>query len=106
MSFQGWIAAVISLANSRGIDVTTTYPGPGLVTFYWQSRSGPWHGIAGAGESMIALTTPEAFTELWQGGPGPSTPEPLELDPFLRRGRFVPRIPARAVSMALQELFS
>ena len=108
MTFAQWIAAVLAIAASRQIDVVTTYPGPGLVTFTWRCRFSSSNGVAGAGASMISLTTPEAFTALWvcSGGPGPA---PIEGDEPRRvtdrRGRYVPRVPARAVGLALQELF-
>lgn len=106
MTFQQWIMAVLSIAESRGIDVRTTYPRPGWVTFSWACRNGSQFGTAGAGEEMIGLTTPEAFTWLWVCNYTPQTETPVPGDPWARRGRFIPRVPAKATGAAMKVLFS
>lgn len=105
MSFQAWIMAVLSIAEQRGIDVRTTYPRPGWVTFSWACRNGSQFGTAAAGEEMIGLTTPEAFTWLWVCEYRPPTETRVPAEPWARRGRHIPRVPAMAVSDALKELF-
>jgi hypothetical protein len=119
VTWPQWIARVLAIAESRSIAVRVEYPAPGLATFIWRCLDSPMNGVAGAGESMIHLTTPEQFTALWVCGgfvqPAPGEPlpapgaNPLQslIDRLLidRRGRFVPRRPAYAVLKALEVLF-
>ena len=100
MTWPQWIAAVIAIAERRGLAVSVSYPGSGLATFAWRGYTRS--GVAGAGVAMFSITSPEVFTALWTDSPAPQAGDTLE---SLRRGRFVPRIPARAVSTVLQELF-
>lgn len=114
--WSDWVAAVLAIGQSKGLAVQVDYPGPGLATFYWRAASG-LNGIAGAGESMIWLTTPQQFTALWGVSPPLYQPAPGEIpgpgfEIFRqewergRAGRYVPRIPARAVADALEVLFA
>jgi len=107
MTFPEWIQAVLSIARDRGIIVTLDYPSQNWVTFTWHCSDHSQFGTAGAGAELVYLTTPEAFTWLWHCGasPGPGTPEIIG-EPWDRHGRYVPRVPAMAVSDALQALFS
>lgn len=105
MNWSQWISAVLGIAQSRGIDVAVTYPGPGLATFTWACRNGANHGIAGAGASMIALTTPEAFTALWTCEYQPVRAGYQYQETESHAGRAVPRVPALATSDALRALF-
>jgi hypothetical protein len=109
MTFAQWISQVVAIGTGKGLTVTYTYPDPGLVTFTW--RGAYRSGVAGAGVSMIGLTTPDEFTRLWYDAP-PSVQPPTVIGPAeppaqrgKRVGRFVPRVPAMAVSDSLQELF-
>jgi hypothetical protein len=121
MNLAEWIARVVVIAESRGIQIyQITYPRPGEAVIYGRDPAGPWHVQAGCGEYLIPLTTPEQFTALWwipeyhqpQTLIPPGMPDPgpapvygltggMDWD---RRGRHVPRIPARAVAMALEQL--
>jgi hypothetical protein len=104
MTFNEWIAAVLRIARDRGLSVSTTYPRPGWVTFNWQCANGVGYGSCGAGAEFIYLTTPEAFTWLWNCGPVPEPPEVIG-EPWDRHGRYVPRVPAMATMDALNALF-
>lgn len=120
MDWITWVSRVLDIARSRGIPATVTFDAPGMATFRWDCPHGvDYRGTAGAGVSMIHLTSPEEFTRFWYCPPAPiqaptltaPTPAPSaaretgpQLDPWNRRGVFVPRVPARAVSLALEAL--
>ena len=107
MTFAEWISTVVAIAAGRDIDVSVSYPAPGLVTFNGRHRYSSWTVVAGAGVELVALTSPDAFTAYWRPPVGVPAIYPELADSFdaRRTGRFVPRIPARAVSMALEVLF-
>ena len=110
MSFYIWVAQVEQIAVSRNLLLTTSYStgptGQNWVSFNWRAADNSRYGSAGAGEELIGLTTPEQFTWDWYGGATAPVPEPLiSPDPWNRRGRHIPRVPAMAVSDALQALF-
>lgn len=105
MTWNQWILAVLSIAESRGIDVRVSYPSPGWATFNWACRNGSQFGSAGAGVEMIGLTSPERFTALWVCEYRPPVETPVPAEPWERRGRFVRRVPAMATGAALKELF-
>lgn len=100
MTWPEWVSAVLVIAQSRGFDISVSYPTPSYATFSASCRFSPYYVSAGAGADMIHLTTPERFTDLWFCEPVPISPEPWD-----RRGRYIPRVPAMAVSDALRELF-
>jgi len=104
MTFAQWVAAVLQIAASRGLVVTTTYPRSDWVTFNWYCSKGIGYGSCGAGAELVYLTSPEAYTWLWFCGPGPDL-APVIGDPWDRRGRYVPRVPAMATLDALNALF-
>lgn len=119
MSFQTWIQRVQAIAIARNLVLQTTYAsgpqGQAWVSFNWRARNGSRYGTAGAGAEFISLTTPEQYTWDWYAGPDPSplTPppplhpvvDPVPALPWQRHGRYVPRVPAMAVSDALIGLF-
>ncbi len=105
VSWYQWIMAVLIIARDNGIIVTVTYPAMGWATFNWVCADGSRYGSAGAGWEFIHLTSPEAFTLFWRCGHGPVIDYPVPSEPWLRHGRFIPRVPAMAVSAALKELF-
>lgn len=111
MTWPQWVAAVLAIMEARGMDVTVTYPTATWVTFTWQCRNRTRFGSGGAGAEFIHLTTPEAYTALWYCELDTPTvsdrpaPDPTQPDWIARKGRHVPRVPAMAVSDALQELF-
>lgn len=105
MTWNQWILAVLSIAEQRGIDVRVTYPAPGYATFNWNCRNQTRFGSAGAGESMISLTSPEAFTWDWVCSYNPPVETPVPAEPWERKGRFIRRVPAMATGAALKELF-
>lgn len=109
MSFQTWVATVQGIATKRGLILTTTYVTPTWVSFNWRAANNSRFGSSGAGAEFIGLTTPDEFTWDWYGttpqenpvNPLP-TPPPV---PWERRGRYTPRVPAMAVTAAIQALF-
>jgi len=116
MTFQQWVFRVQQIAASRGLQLTTTYKtgpeGQQWADFNWRAPNGSRFGSAGAGAEFIALTTPEAFTWDWYGSNSPAPEvlrprivDPVPADPWERHGRYVPRVPAIAVSDALMALF-
>jgi hypothetical protein len=108
VTWYQWLGEVVRLANLKGITATYTEPLPGFATFRWFARGSTWNGVAGAGVGMISMTTPAAFIEYWRGSEARPMlpPEPEYQGEWKRRaGRYVPRIPARATSNAIQELF-
>lgn len=111
MTWPQWVAAVLRIAEAKGIEITVTYPSPTWATFNWRCRNGSRFGSGGAGAEFIGLTTPEAYTALWYCElDTPTVSDRPETDPTLpewanRKGRHVPRVPAMAVADALQELF-
>lgn len=109
MNFYAWLAEVVRLADLRGITASWRQVAPGWVTFTWQCRTGPSHGIAGAGVEMIGLTSPAAFIEYWRCEPAIVTlgrqQLPEESGQVRRVGRFVPYLPARATCAAIREIF-
>lgn len=113
MSFFDWVAQVQQIARSRNLILTTTFLtspfGTQWAKFNWRAANGSRYGSAGAGEEFIGLTTPLQFTWDWYST-NPAEPPPPVLpavspDPWQRRGRYVPRVPAMAVSDALRALF-
>lgn len=107
MTFPEWVQAVLAIAAERGIIVTIDYPRADWVTFNWHCSNYSQYGSAGAGAEFISLTTPEAFTWLWHCGAAGKIPDPEIIgEPWDRHGRYVPRVPAMAVSDALRALFA
>jgi hypothetical protein len=113
MNFFDWVAQVQRIAISRNLILTTTYTrspfGSQWASFNWRAMNGSRYGSSGAGEEFIGLTTPEQFTWDWYSTEPNVPPPPVEpavpANPWERRGRFVPRVPAMAVSDALRALF-
>lgn len=116
MNFQTWVSQVQQIAAARSLILTTAYQtgpqGQQWVSFNWRAANGSRYGSSGAGAEMISLTTPEAFTWDWYGTSTPAPevpprpkPDPVPANPWERHGRFVPRVPAIAVSDALRALF-
>jgi len=110
MTWQSWIAEVQAIARERGLVLTTTYVNSRWVSFSWRAANYSRFGSSGAGEEFIYLTSPAQFTWDWYGlpdrvTPPPPPPPPVPANPWERNGRFVPRVPAMAVSAALQALF-
>lgn len=117
MSFYQWTQAVLAIGESRGLDVRVSYvsgpQGQQWATFNWRARNGSRYGSSGAGAEFIGLTSPAEFTWDWYALPSkpddppppPPPPPPVPANPWERHGRFVPRVPAMAVSDALNELF-
>lgn len=113
MDWFGWVQEVLRLAHARGIPATVTFDAPGFATFHWECPHGvDYRGTAGAGASLIRLTTPAQFVQYWYCPPAPrqapTLNTPVETGPQLeaweRRGVFVPRVPARAVALALEKM--
>ena len=115
MNFYQWVQAVLAIGAARDLIVTVSYPSPTWATFNWRARNGTRYGSGGAGAEFIGLTTPEAYTWDWYALPNPSpasppppvhpVPDPVPANVWERHGRFVPRVPAMAVSDALLALF-
>lgn len=119
MTFPQWIAAVQEIARTRNLLLTTTPvtgpEGQNWVSFNWVARNNSRYGSSGAGAELIHLTSPLEFTWDWYAGPDPvpNVPPPpvhppvvvVPPNPWERHGRFVPRVPAMAVSDALIALF-
>lgn len=119
MDWAGWIQAVLNIAAARGIVARIEWTDANNLQFVWFCQNGGNRGTAGAGSSMIHMTTPEEFTRFWTcppfrqpptprtpapPPPKPGEPEPLP-EPWERRGVHVPRVPARAVSLSIDRLF-
>lgn len=108
ISWWEWVAKVESIAKGRGISLTR-FDQPGGVLrclFVGTDPRNPgttWTVYAQAGVELLQLTTPEQFTNLWHLPPLAALSSDASYE---KSARYVPRIPARAVSMALEVLFS
>jgi hypothetical protein len=114
MTYQQWVDAVLALGRERGYVMTAQQyvePGTGRIghVIYGAADACGLYFTGTSAEGIERYVRPEDFFYAQPCAQTVTLERQQKMigdaDAWARRGRYVPRIPARAVSMAMEALF-
>jgi hypothetical protein len=113
MTYQQWVDAVLALGRERGYVMTAQQyvePGTGRIghVIYGAADACGLYFTGTSAEGIEQYVTPQDFFYAQPCSQIVSLQQQAAMQgstEWTRRGRYIPRIPARAVSMAMEVLF-